>query len=96
MNMLEESAQVAIDESYGMREAIEAQVKEYNSFHALLDLIAPVNQSEAIKLITTLKLSHRKVENYLAEAYRGRTTDEGDYIRERMMDEWKRVVGITA
>jgi hypothetical protein len=96
MNMLEESVQVAIDESYGMREAIEAQVKEHESFHALLDLIAPVNQSEAIKLITSLKYAHRKVENYLSEAYRGRTADEGDYIRERMMDEWKKIVGITA
>ena len=96
MNMLEESVQVAIDESYGMRDAITAQEKEYSSFHALLDLIAPVNQSEAIKLIATLKRSHYKVETYLAEAYRGRTADEGDYIREKMMDEWKRIVGITA
>ena len=96
MNMLEESAQVAIDESYGMREAIEAQASEVEAFHALLDLIAPANQSEAIKLIVTLKRSHYKVETYVSEAYRGRTTDEGDYIREKMMDEWRKVIGLTA
>jgi hypothetical protein len=94
--MLDESMQVAIDESYGMREAIEAQVKEHESFHALLDLVAPVNQSEAIKLITALKYAHRKVENYLADAYVKRSADEGDYIREKLMDEWKRIVGLTA
>jgi hypothetical protein len=94
--MLDKSMEIAIDESYEMREAIKAQAKECESFHALLELIAPVNQSEAIKLIATLKYSHRKVENYLASAYVKRSADEGDYIRDRMMNEWRKVVGISA
>ncbi len=93
--MLDESTQVGIEKSHPVNEAIEAQRVEIESFHALLDFIAPVNQSEAIGLIVKMKRSYYKVESFKDDVYRySRNTEEGDYSLKLLEDAWRKAIGL--
>lgn len=94
--VLNETMQVILENSAEVNEAIRAQKTDVESLHKLLELVAPVNQSEAIALIVKLQRSYYIHQNFRDEVYRFRTADEGDYCLQLLDDAWRKSVGITA
>lgn len=94
--MLDETMQTVLENSAPVIEAIRAQRTDTESFHKLLELIAPVNQSEAIALMVKLQRSYYVHQNFRDEVYRYRTTEEGDYCLQLLDDAWRKSLGITA
>ena len=88
--------QALLEKSSSMNEAIEAQKTDVECFHKLLELVAPVNQSEAIALIVKLQRAYYKHQNFRDGIYRFHTADEGDYCLQLLDDAWRKSVGITA
>jgi hypothetical protein len=94
--MLDESTQVSLENTYRMQDAIKYQREQYEAFHALLDLVAPVNKSEAITQIVKLEFAHFRVQEFKHTIYQNGSTESADYQLEVLHREWMKLAGLTA